>query len=257
MEKVLYVEHFSAVSNGTNKTNIPNIETVAYRFTVPNGWLYKLSKRHRALMKVSGWEKATGVDTSSDFSVTVTAPVAIVRDQDGNIRYDMMAVARGRTSGDIFPCVAYNSSTKTLTFSTTGGTSSEVVDVFYLVANGYVRFQLTAPAQATRMSTAIFTSSLSGINSKYQLSKNDALYMPFEIEAREAFSFEIAVLAPVPIILDARDIPDHSYNVNWNSVGILEIPVYVTKLVTAEAATKQNIVKRTNAQLGTPGGGAK
>lgn len=253
MEKVLLTEHFDPVSNGDNLTNIPNIETVAYRFTVPNGWLFKLNKKQRMLMKITGWFKASGVNTTGDFTVTAPAAVAVVRDQDGNIRHDLMAIARGRSSNKIFTLASYNATSKELTFSGGGGTSSEDVDVFYLIGEGYVRFQLTSPAQATRISTSIFTSSLQGVNSKYQLSKNDALFVPFEIEAREAFSFELAVNTPATVLFDARLIPAEGsftgWTTNWNTIGYLEIPVYIVKLTTAEAMSGQNMVQRTNAQL--------
>ena len=210
-EKVLLIEDFEAVRNGSNVTNIPNIESVAYRFVVPNGWFYKLDTGKRALIKITGWESFDSVDTSSDFSVTPTGRVAIVRDQSGNIDYASMAVAMGRTSGKLFPLAGYNSSTNELTFSTvSGGVSSETVDVLYLLASGTFRFQLTSPAQAARSSVSIFTSSLDGVNSKNQFSTRDALFLPVAAEAREAFSFDLVVNAPVPVILNAKDIPDHS-----------------------------------------------
>ena len=248
-EKALIISDFDAVAHGSYVSNVPNVWSVAYRHTVSNGVIEKLDNTKRFLMRITAYEKFTGVDTTNDFSVTVSHKVAQIV-KNGTVQYDQIAIARGRTSGEMSYASGYNPSTKVLTFNAfTTGNSSETVDVFYLIGEGQIRFQLASPAQAVQSNVAVFTASLLGINSKDQFTIKDAMFFSGNFEARSGFKWEIAVNTPATIILDARDISDASYTVNWNDIAILELPIYIAKEAAVAQATQQNIVEATNKQF--------
>lgn len=249
LEKILGFEDFEVVSNGSFVSNIPNVESVAYRWEVPNGIVAQLDTRKILLMKITGYQKATGVDTTSDFNITAETDVAEVLDpQTGNVNYAKMAVAYGRTSGLIFRCSGYDSSTKQLTFTgDTGGNASEDVDVFYLVGRGTIRFQVTAPSKANKTSISIFNYSLASINQANQLHKDEAIYIPTPYYLREGFRLEIAVNTPATILLKAEDIDGGGYTVNWNDVAILQVPIIIESADVAQA--QGNVIEFTNKQF--------
>lgn len=248
-EKILSFEDFEVVPNGSFSSNIPNVESVAYKYEVPNGLVMQLDTNKLLLMKITGYKKATGLNTTSDFNVTVDTDVAEVLDpQTGNVNYPRMAVAFGISSGLIFICSGYNPTTKTLTFSGNGsGSSSEDVDVFYLVGRGTIRFQVTSPSKANKKSVAVFTYSLASLNQANQFHKNEAIYIPSGFILREGFKLEIAVNTPATVLLKAQDISDASYTYNWNDVSILQVPVITAKV--EEAQEGQFVVEATNKQL--------
>ena len=229
-EKVLFTEDFSNVPHGTYKTNIPNIWTEAYSFEVPNGLIYSLDMNRPAHMKITAYEKFTSVDTSVDFTVTVSNRVAEVRNPRSNqIEYEWMAIARGRTSGKVTYAVGYNESSKQLTFSAISGGTTEDVDVFYLIADGSVRVQVTAPSRAKEVTFALFESSLVTLNSNAQYNVNQLFFLPADLQMRAGWKLEIVVNTPGTILLKAQDISDASFSTNWNEIGIIEIPVLTRK----------------------------
>jgi hypothetical protein len=229
-ERVLFTEDFSNVPHGSYKTNIPGIWTEAYAFEVPNGLIYKLDTSRPAHMKITAYEKFTGVNTAVDFTVTVSNRVAVVRNPKSNqIEYEWMAIARGRTSGKVTYAVAYDEITKQLTFTAISGGTTEDIDVFYLVADGSVRVQVTAPSRAKEVTFALFESSLDSLNSNAQYNVNQLFFLPADLEMRAGWKLEIVVNTPATILLRAQDISDASFTTNWNEIGLIEIPVLTRK----------------------------
>jgi len=140
-----------------------------------------------------------------------------------------MGIARGRTSGKVTRAKAYDDSTKVMTFSAISGGSSETVDVFYLIAEGTIRLQVSAPSRAATSTISVFESSLEGLNSKNQTNINDLLFLPVGLELKEAWKLEIAVYTPATILLKAQDISGQNFTTNWNDLSIIEIPILATK----------------------------
>jgi len=193
---------------------------------------YVLDKSRRMNLRITAYEKKTGVDTSSDFDITLANHAATVLDwASGTADYTLMGIARGRTSGKITRAKAYDDSTKTMTFSAISGGSSETVDVFYLIADGTFRLQVAAPSRAAMTSISVFESSLEGMNSKNQTNINDLLFIPSALELNEAWRLELVVYTPATILLKAQDISDQSFDTNWNDLAIIEIPILSSKVV--------------------------
>lgn len=248
-EQILTYDKFSPVANSTYKTNIPNMETIAYRFSIPNGKIYKLDTTKRFLMRLTAYESFSGIDTTQDFTVAVSNKVAVVN-KDGNVQYDQIAIARGRTSGEVVRCVAYDSSTKELTFGALPtGNVTETVDVFYLIADGQMRFQLTSPSRVVKSSKMVFNSSLSGVNSKNQFNVKDSLYFSGSFEGRAGFSFEFAINSPAQIFFDPADTGISGIGTGWNDIALLELPVLIMEETEAELLTGKNVVEETNKQM--------
>lgn len=231
-EKILLTEDFERHGYGSYVTNLPNIWSVAYYFEVPNGLIYKTDSSRPLKLKISAYEKFTGINTAQDFTVTASNNVAIVRNPKSNqIEYEWMAIARGRTSGKITYLASYDPSTKQMTFSAIPGGTTEDIDVFYLIADGMMRLQITAPARAQTITQSVFEASLEAVNSTRQNTINQLLKIPADFELRAGWKLEIAVNTPATIILDARDISDGNFTTNWNELAIVSIPVYVGKEV--------------------------
>lgn len=248
-EKVLSFEDFEIVSNGSFVSNIPNVESVCYRYEVPNGIVTQLDPNRLFLLKITGYKKYTLVNTTADFTLTAETDVAeVLNPVTGNVDYSKMAVAYGRSSGLVFRCSGYNPDTKELTF--TGKPSdlaSEDVDVFYLVGRGNIRFQITSPSQATKKSISVFNYSIASLNNANQFHKDEMIRIPTPYTLREGFRLEIAVNTPATVILKAQDIQDPNYSFNWNDVAIINVPVIIGSAdVVAE---RVNPVEATNKQF--------
>lgn len=246
-EQILTLEHFVPVPNSTYKTNIPNLETIAYRFEVPNGLVYKLDNSKRFLMRLTAYEEFTGINTDIDFAVQASHRVAQVY-KNGQVQYNQMAVARGRTSGKISHAISYDPSTNEIMFSALNSGITETVDVFYLIAEGQMRFHLASPSRVVKSSKQIFQSSLSGLNMKNQFDIKDSLFFTGSFEGRAGFKFEFSINSPAEIILRPEDVSS-SIGRGWNDVALLEIPVIIAGDTEIEMATGKNVVEETNKQM--------
>lgn len=232
IEKVIFTDDFLVVPQGSYTSNIPSVWSTAYQLVVPNGMSYTLDPARRVVLRVTAYEKKEGVNTSADFDITLANHAATVMDwASGTADYTLMGIARGRTSGKITRAKAYDDSTKTMTFSAISGGQSETVDVFYLIADGTVRLQVSAPSRAAMNTFSIFESSLEGLNSKNQTNVNDLLFIPTAMEMKEAWRLELSVYTPATILLKAQDISDQPFTTNWNDLAIIEIPILSKKVV--------------------------
>ena len=134
----LNVSNFEIVGTG----NILNQLSTAYRFECPETYVYKVLNNAPALMKITTGETQTNIDTSVDFDVIASYPVAIHKNANGDILYDKMGIAYDHTTQSISKAVAFDSATNTFTFSAISGGGSHTVSIFYLLGAGDIRFQL-------------------------------------------------------------------------------------------------------------------
>lgn len=245
LERIYTTENFRPVLNGNYKTNIPNIESIAYRHEVPNGMVEKLDTSKRFLLRITTWEKFDSVNTAVDFSVNPTYKVGELKNANGDILYGRIAVARGRTSGEISYCVGWDGTQ--LTFSALPSGTTETVDVFYLLNEGHLRFQMTSPAQATRSNIAIMQNAISGINLKNQYNINDSLYFTGDFNARSGFKYEFAITSRAPIFFDPADTGEN-IGTGWNDIAIIEFP-YISEKEAVLQETNANVTKATNSQF--------
>lgn len=172
----------------TTATNTANVWSTVLTFTAPRSTAFRLRDDAPVRIYVPAKESFTGVDASGA-TVTITTTTPIV--ENDTINFKALATIDGTPA----PVVSVTPPNTIVIDSSGSSNVSANVDVWFIPANGLVRFVVETPGGAAMISKVIFSSQIITLHERNQYSFEEAVFLPRAYLVPENWKFHVQVKA--------------------------------------------------------------
>lgn len=194
----------------------------------------------------------TAAQTAANVTVTTTGTIASVANYYSTPSPAQSGLAywtvSGSTTSTLLQANGLTANTLTFPVNDTTDTTASLV-VFYLLANGYMKWRVGIPLSSGTYNADLFSTSILQVNQLNQVSTGNLLYFPRSITLAESFTLELVVNSSPAVNLVSNfttSTPTYLSALSFtNNMATLNIPAYggdISELNAVDANAVDNLI---------------